>query len=281
MLVAGLDPSKLPFTINVIDYTTKQESIIMQKYFDVVARELANEFSYMPKTQNYLNAYYKDAGFQTKHKHNFFNEKYVETLGKQISFLEKKFPNISSTKIVDLGAGSGTQSLILAELGFQVFAFDLNQSSIEIILERKVIWEKVFGKTLNIKTFTTNTVEFNYESIAPIDALISVFAWNMMYPYEVLLENLLPAMNRKSALIIQDGNAEHFIKKYFFKRKSWAPEKLANAFEKAGYETMIKPNISMPPIFWALSPTITNIIDQIVSKAPFAPTANVIYASKG
>jgi SAM-dependent methyltransferase len=252
----------------------------MQKYFDIVARELADEFEYMPNTQNYLRRYYENAGFQTKYKHNFFHKKYIETLGEQISFLEEKFPNKLTTKIVDLGAGSGTQSLILAELGFQVVAFDLSQSSIDIILERKVIWEKVFGKTLNIQTYTTNTVEFKYETIAPIDALISVFAWNMMYPYEVLLENLLPAMNIKSALIIQDGNADHFIKKYFFKRKSWTPKKLANVFEDAGYEAMIKPNISMPPIFWALFPSITNIIDQTVSKAPFAPTSNVIYATK-
>lgn len=63
-----------------------------------------------------------------------FNHDINLSLSKRI---DKYFPTKSGKSVIDLGCGTGTASLYLARLGFEVYGVDISQKAIEIANENK------------------------------------------------------------------------------------------------------------------------------------------------
>jgi SAM-dependent methyltransferase len=69
--------------------------------------------------------------------------------------LEKKALQLAHGKILDVGCGSGSHSLILQEKGFHVKAIDISHGAIEVTKQRGVTYAEVLNVLNETETFDT------------------------------------------------------------------------------------------------------------------------------
>lgn len=122
----------------------------------------------------------------------------------KILFKDKIHP-----KIVELGCGSGTSSLLFALLGAKVIGIDLDKTLIEICYKRKCFYENCFKKNIDICFYDADVFNFSFKSYAPIDIFFSFFAFNLMQPSVILLRRIVPLLKHGGKIIIVDGNIKN------------------------------------------------------------------------
>lgn len=120
--------------------------------------------------------------------------------------INKLFEDNAHPKIIELGCGTGTSSLLFALLGAEVIGIDLNRTLIEICQKRKQFYEKHIGRDINACFHNANAFNFPFENHAAVDAFFSLFAFNLMKPPDILLARLVPSLRNGGKMIISDGN---------------------------------------------------------------------------
>lgn len=103
---------------------------------------------------------------------------YFDRLGKIISVIQKRFPNPNQVKIGDFACAQSNLSLILAELGYHVFAIDINPIFIEY---SKMKYEK--GK---IEWIVGNINELDFPASSLDIVLAEEFIEHCAYPEEII-----------------------------------------------------------------------------------------------
>ena len=172
--------------------------------------------------------YYKQAGLSSIFKHNFFLNHYIANLQSAL----QKFIDTLNPKdhIVDVGGGMGTQAIIFAYHGFKVSVLDMDGAALNIGLERKLYYEKMFNKTLDIEFIEQNALEFSWEEINDFKGIYSLFAFNMIQPTHELMQIVFrTSFGKGGTCIIQDGNADP-IKRYIYPRASLSCNELNKIF---------------------------------------------------
>lgn len=109
-------------------------------------------------------------------------------------------------KIIELGCGTGTSSLLFAFLGAEVIGIDLNPDLIQMCIKRKEFYERYF-KPIKVDFYQGNSINFTFEAYAPVDVFFSLFAFNLMKPPDVLLSRLISPLKHGGIIIIIDGNS--------------------------------------------------------------------------
>jgi hypothetical protein len=112
---------------------------------------------------------------------------------------------VSSGVALDLGAGSGFQSIPLAESGFSVIALDTNRQLLAELKEK--------AKDLPIVTVRDTMLNFGEHSPAEIDISVCMgdTLTHLQSPEEVqqLLDNIYPALTREGILILSFRDMTH------------------------------------------------------------------------
>ena len=130
--------------------------------------------------------------------------------------------------ILDLGCGSGTGSILFALLGARVIGLDLDPALIAACRKRQEFYEAQFGP-LSLRFEEADALSFNYAALAPIDAVYSLFAFNLIHPASALLSRLLPALAPGGRIVISDGNRSSFYNRLFRSRAAFTPKELRRA----------------------------------------------------
>jgi hypothetical protein len=112
---------------------------------------------------------------------------------------------LSSGVALDLGAGSGFQSIPLAESGFSVIALDTNRQLLAELKEK--------AKDLPIVTVRDNMLNFGEHSPSEIDISVCMgdTLTHLQSPEEIqqLLDNIYPALTREGILILSFRDMTH------------------------------------------------------------------------
>jgi len=233
------------------------------------------------RQQSYLSEYYIEAGLLRKRKSSFFRHHYAKPFSAALSFLlsiPKKRP-----VILDLGCGTGTQSLAFALLGAKVIALDMDTQALEILHKRKHFYEEKTGRILDIQTGNSNVFAFDFSSIAPIDGLYSLFAFNMMQPSRKLLSLIMPYMATVGRIAILDGNCSSFASRFFpwRRRNVLSPMELKEEIEKYCFETVEHyGGVVFPPALWFIFPysALTKLDNWFSNKSWVFPVSHQILA---
>jgi SAM-dependent methyltransferase len=138
-------------------------------------------------------------------------------------FYEKESP-----LIVKLGCGSGSTSILFALLGAKVVGIDFDPVSISACRKRQAFYEAEFGP-LDIQFHAADAFKFDYEQIAPVDGIYSLFAFNMMQPSRELLARLIPVLKPSGRLVISDGNRHNPCSRILQSRPSLTPDEMQSA----------------------------------------------------
>lgn len=124
-------------------------------------------------------------------------EKSIKTI-----FIEKTYPII-----IELGCGGGMSCFLFSLLGAETIGIDLNIKLINICKKRKIFY-KNYTDQLKVNFHTKDVFNFRFQDYAPVDIFFSFFSFNLMKPYDTLLDHLIPSLKQGGRIIIIDGNTK-------------------------------------------------------------------------
>lgn len=231
--------------------------------------------------KRYFSDYYEEAGLLTRWRQPFFRQHYARTFAAASAFL---LGAAEKPTILDLGCGSGTQSLYFALMGARVIGVDLDTAALEIMKKRVKFYGELAGRELDVQVFCSDTIAFDYASVAPIDGVFSLFAFNMMQPSAALLQALMPHLSRKARLAVLDGNNRSWLPRLYppRRRNVWSPEDFRNNLENLRFMVSCHHGgISLPPAFWMLpGQPLLERLDGLLNRNWFFPVSHLIMAER-
>lgn len=183
------------------------------------------------------------------------------------------FKDSINPKIIEIGCGSGTSSLLFALLGAKVIGIDLDRTLIEICYKRKLFYENFYKKNINVCFYDANVFNFSFKSYAPIDIFFSLFAFNLMQPSNTLLQRIIPSLKHGGKIIIVDGNRKNiynFLKPSRQRMGVLSPKNMKKELENLGcrvieirYQCIAPPFALRNLILKALTLKIENILKKL------------------
>jgi SAM-dependent methyltransferase len=258
--------------IEIIDSGSALTPQRVEAWYHNIEAEIGNGVL-SPEDAAYFAAYYREAGMLRTWRRPFFMRHYAEPFAAAANFL---MDGRSDRKklIVDLGCGSGTQTIALALMGAKVVGLDMDTQGLGILLKRKKFYEDLTGRTLDIEVHDSDVFAFDFDALGPIDGVYSMFAFNMMQPTKGLLDILLPRMARGARFVIQDGNQHSWLSRIPGRRRSvLSPHELDQELAKGGLSRCaLEGTISLPPLVWLLLPKQPlRALDGLLNKTWFWP----------
>lgn len=261
---------------------TLSESRIWQWYLNVYF-EVSTGFLNKDQ-QSYLMDYYSEAGLLRGWRCPFFRYHYAGSFTASLKFL------LSGTKkkpfILDLGCGTGTQTLAFALMGAKVLALDMDDSALDILRKRIVFYERKANRTLDIRVQKANVFNFDFESIGPVDGMYSLFAFNMMQPSTKLISMLVRCLSDECRIVILDGNRTCWVPRLFAWRRRCvlSPVELRDEFVKCGF--LIHDHyggVVFPPALWFILPyTFLSRLDSWIGRQSWLyPISHQIMVQRG
>jgi len=143
------------------------------------------------------------------------------------------FADNAHPHILELGCGSGSLSLLFALLGAKVTSVDMDDVLVGACRKRQAFYEQQFGK-LDLEFHFANTFEFDYQKLGGVDAIYSLFAFNMMQPTTGLLPRIIPALRPGGKFMISDGNRLNLYNRFMRKRNVLTKSQMAAALKQNG-----------------------------------------------
>ncbi len=220
----------------------------------------------------YLMAYYSK-GLLSRWRRPFFRRHFAKSFWRALLFLCEGKQN---PLIVDLGCGTGSQSLAFALCGARVIALDLDVNAVKVLEKRKNFYEEQCGQSLNITIIAADTLKFDFADIGPIDGVYSLFAFNLMQPTHALLARLMPGLTPGARLAIQDGNRLCWLGHLPGRRRQvLSPLELNQILVGLGFKRIaLEGNVSIPPLAWAVLPYgWLSAIDSILNRTWLWPVS--------
>jgi SAM-dependent methyltransferase len=163
------------------------------------------------------------------------------------------FQDNAHPKIVELGCGTGTSSLLFALFGATVIGIEMIGDLVNICNKRKRFYGEIQHE-ISAKFYEANAFDFPYQNYQPIDAFFSVFAFNLMKPSNVLLERIIPYLKTGGKVVIVDGNSSSIYSQLI---PSWrrpgvlSPIMMKQKLEELGCRTLtVETHCALPPFIF-------------------------------
>ena len=235
-----------------------------------------------PIEHQHILSYYHNAGLFQSRKYEFFRRHYSNTFYKAAQFLLQDRTN---KVVLDLGSGTGTQALFFALQGAQVIALVMDSTALEVLRKRKILYENQTGLKLKIEICEQNAFNLEIQKELQIDAVWSMFAFNMMQPSDILVDQLLYFLSDDARISILDGNNSSWLSKFIpsRRRKVWSPEEFNEALNSRGFKVNEHfGGIALPPLLWYLDflQPITERTNNILCKSWLFPISHQIMATR-
>lgn len=249
-------------------------------WYGNIAQELTSE--HLDDSERaYLTAYYREAGLLRKWKRSFFRRHYAEPFRQALTLL---CDGRQRPLIVDLGCGTGSQSLAFALRGARVVALDLDVNALKVLEKRKRFYEERRGEPLDITILAVDALKFDFAEIGPIDGVYSLFAFNIMQPTSTLLARIMPGLASGARVILQDGNRLCWLSHLPGRRRQVSsPLDLDKMFTDLEFARFcLQGAVSLPPLTWAILPyNLLSTIDAKLNQTWFWPISYLaMYQSK-
>jgi len=252
------------------------------KWYSNISAEIDSAFL-DDKQRNHMMSYYYEAGLLRAWRSPFFRYHYARTFAAASSFL---LPTSESQPLIlDLGCGTGTQSIAFALLGANVISLDMDNLALDILKKRKSFYEEQAGRCLNIRVLNADVMQVDYNLYAPIDGIYSLFAFNLMQPSFRLLSTIVPHMSDKGRIVLLDGNRLSWVSRLLpWRRRSvLSPLEMTDTLNKFNFEVVDHHGgVVFPPIFWSSAPyaALSRLDHWLGRKSWFFPVSHQIYAAR-
>ncbi len=204
--------------------------------------------------KEYIEEYYSEVGLMRWWRQPFFRRHFAESFTDAARYL---LDSPAEGVIVDLGCGTGTQSLFLALAGAKVVGVDMDPVALTIFRKRKAWYEEKLGRSLDIEFLEGSVFDIDLGRFGPIRGVFSMFAFNMMQPSGKLLDQLTLLMNQGSRIVIIDGNINSLVSKIVpsRRREVWSPMEFRSELETRSVRVSSQVGgVVIPPMLWRFFP---------------------------
>jgi SAM-dependent methyltransferase len=226
----------------------------MKSIYDGINEEIYS-LQLSKEEKAFFSDYYSNAGLLNKNSQQYFYDHYASSFEHFMNNLIDLQKTTYNPTVLDLGCGVGTQSIILAKAGFKVISVDMCSKSLSILRNRLEHLDDSTKKNINI--INCNAFELNnHIAQGTVDAVWSMFAFNMMLPTIDLLQELDQTLNNIALVCILDGNQNHIIPRLSIAKKRLgvcAPNILAEHLADLNFsQSQIKGVMAVPKILYQI-----------------------------
>lgn len=152
-------------------------------------------------------------------------------------------------RILELGCGSGSLSLLFALLGAHVTAVDLSSEGIRVCRRRQDLYEFQVGP-LRLEFRQADAFDLDYEAFLPVDGIYSLFAFNLMQPSRDLVPKMMKALGPQGKVLISDGNRRSLYLRLARPRPTLTAPELRQHLQHQGCRhTSTEYHCMIPPVF--------------------------------
>lgn len=237
---------------------------------------------YSESEMEYFIKYYREAGLLTTWRKPFFKQHYCFSFFEAVQFIFSSGRNI---RILDLGCGTGTQSLFFALLGADVISIDMDSKALSIFEKRVAYYRQKANKRINISIINADVFKFDFRAVGPLDCIYSMFAFNIMVPAKTLIEKIAPFTSVGCKFVVLDGNSTSWLPLLVPSRRRknvLSPMQLEHCLAESQFITKRhKQGIAIPPIFWRFLPeNVLRKLDSILGKLWIMAISHQIMAQK-
>lgn len=252
----------------------------MAAWYANVPREIAAGLL-TEEQREYFATYYREAGLLRWWRRPFFHRHFTESFAAAARFL---LGAGAEGVIIDLGCGTGTQSLFLALNGARVVGVDLDATALEIFRRRRDAYEQASGRRLDIEIHQGNVFATDFAAWGPVRGIYSMFAFNMMQPSGPLVDRLLAAMPAGGRFVVIDGNSRSLPARCLpgRRRPVWSPTRFAAEMAARGLRVDAHAGgVALPPLLWRLAPgRLAKPVDSDLCRRFFWPVSHQVMATK-
>ena len=273
--------SFMPSSLFLPQRTPRSEGELW-RWFSNLALELASSSELSEAGRELLRGYYTDAGLLHSARKRYFRQLYTSTLLRLLSHLPD---SLEGMRILDLGAGCGTQSLLFALLGAEVLAVDLDEVALQVLKERAARYAREVGSELKVTVLREDAFTVPYATYGPYDLVYSLFAFNMMQPSSDLLSRLLPQVRKGGLFSITDGNRLAWYSRLLphRRRMTLSPQELAQEIERFEFQVVESTGaVALPPLLWNVpAHPLLSMIDRWACGRSALPVSYQLVARRG
>ena len=201
----------------------------MKAYLRNIEIETQNQLFTQKETKIMADALFSE--FIDKNARPFFLHHFIPQWIESVKYF---FRDQKNPRIIELGCGTGTSSILFSLLGASVIGLELDNNCVDICLKRKEYYQSMVGH-LDLSFVNANTCSFPYKENGPFDGIYSLFAFNLMQPTDVLLKRVLKSLNINGKIFITDGNKDSIYNRMILSRRRkniWSPRDIKRFLEK-------------------------------------------------
>jgi 2-polyprenyl-3-methyl-5-hydroxy-6-metoxy-1,4-benzoquinol methylase len=157
----------------------------------------------------------------SKYYHNYvdsFNEFLCYVINQRLLELHDKLENETGLNILDIGAGTGSESIFMALHGHHVTGIDINRQRLKVAKERKKIAEEYWNKKLLCEFREENLLDHKPENLYDLIWMEETF--HHLEPREKILVRLSELLKKDGCVIMTEINGYNPLNqiKFFVKR---------------------------------------------------------------
>ncbi len=202
-------------------------------------------------------------------KRQLYLHRFSGLLGTAVSAM---FATKLRPRVVDLGCGSGTVSLLFALLGAEVLALDMDPDLIRACRKRQALYEQ-YASPLGVHFECCDILSRSFASDSRFDGIYSLFAFNLMQPTQALICKLVPSLAPGGKLVVSDGNRESIYNQLFQRRPVLRPRELESQLAGLGCVTqLISYDTFLPPAVWRQRRLLQPVLwlERAIARSPLA-----------
>ncbi|HEC64143.1 MAG TPA: class I SAM-dependent methyltransferase [bacterium] len=251
---------------------------IRQWYYNIIpeieqAQYPLSKLSLLKDKRNYYGKYLSE---DTR---EFFLNHFGRNLVGAVNFISDGRENL---RYLEVGSGCGTQLLLMAFLGAEVFGCDMRKTVCELVENRKIFYEKLTNSNLNISLICEDFFKVNWDEFPKFNTLNFLFSFNNLLPSQNVLELVNQLIKPGGRLVIQDTNPCNYYNRFFRKQDAFPPWKIVEILNGYGFKIhSLKGGYALPPILWRFLPgSILSPIDQFLCRSLFMSPSYHLMAEK-
>ncbi len=252
----------------------------LRQWYSNLSKEIAyvgytaDDMAILKDKHNYYGKFYSD------NSREFFLNHFATNLALAVNYLfclDEKNP-----RILEIGSGCGNQLLLMALLGADVVGCDIGKEVCGVAKIRKVYYENVSQRTLNISIVCNDVFTVNWDEWGEFDGLIFQFSLNIIKPNELILQLAGKLLRNGGRIAIHETNQSNYYNRVFRRRDSMTPREVAQAFEHYNFRIhSLKGGYVIPPPLWRTVPrSILSPVDQFLCRSLFMSPSYHLMAEK-
>jgi SAM-dependent methyltransferase len=188
---------------------------------------------------------------RTGWQRQYASDYYGNMIARSVKYL---FPNkVKGRRVLEVGCGTGTQTIFYSILGAEATGIDVNRTRISIAEKRlKLYLNLISDRPLKIRLICDDVFNFEPSESEHFDAIYSMFSLNLIQPTADILLHLRKLLTPNGRLVVDDGNYGYLPMRITRKKSEvLLPKEMVLALRQAGFRVLeIRHGAVVPPWCW-------------------------------